>query len=297
MKKSKMKVAGDDNNNFKSRSTCSSLSSSSSSSSKLSSGSLTSHSSGSYSLVDDVDDEDGGTASLRYDCGYDPWRKFSLRSKDHVDDDAFINRVIRKPKNLKTLAVQPSKSKESSSSSTARTPTTATTTTITSGHCSCSPVSPSTTPTYCGLYEKAMDEKLELEFDDDLELFDTIEHGIHGSTAAELDVRDGTTGGELESRAGFVNGFLNASYDRDINPWTRYSELSTETLSNEAWSDSYFSDTNSEDILNDNFVLPLLKRTRPATQQPGGGTTLSTSCSKAVVAVQADYHWRTVVEP
>ena len=133
--------------------------------------------------------------------------------------------------------------------------------------CLCSPCSLS--PDYCGVYEKALDERLELEFDDDLDIFDTIENGIHGSTS------------DTEEK-----NLCNASYNRDINTWRQFSGVSMDTVSDDLWSDSNFSDTCSEDILNDNFVIPILNKSR---------TNSSTTTTTTATAV--DYHWRTVVEP
>ena len=242
----------EENNNVISRSKSSKGSVASSSSSGSS---MTSHSSGSYSLG-----ESESSMTFQYDSGYDPWRKLSLHDYNDFDPSKYDQtKVIKKqkarasdrkasmaysisPENSTPKTVLKAGSEESEQDSSTAS-------------------SPSAEQDYDGMYEKALDEKLELEFDDDLELFETIENGIHGTTDFD------------------PSSMCNASYNRDINTWRQYSGVSMETISDDLWSD--FSDTHSEDILNDNFVIPLMAKAKQLS-----GSTNSTN-----------YHWRTHIEP
>ena len=224
------------------------------SSSSTSGSSLTSHTSGSYSL-----DESDDSISFRYDSGYDPWQKLSLHGYNDFDPSKYDQtRVIKKKASDRKASMAYSISPENSTENTV----------LKAGSeesDQSSASSPSAEPDYDGMYEKAMDEKLELEFDDDLELFETIENGIHGTTDFD------------------TSTMCNASYNRDINTWRQYSGVSMETISDDLWSD-FLNSHSAEDILNDNFVIPLMQKAKQLSNASGS-------------ANNTNYHWRTHIEP
>jgi outer membrane cobalamin receptor len=194
------------------------------------------------------------------ESGYDPWRKLCL----HGYDDPWTydqTRVIKKRAHGGSDRKASMAYSISPENSAPKTILKAAGSDESEHEFSIASISPSNDPDYDGMYEKALDEKLELEFDDDLELFETIENGIHGT--ADLD----------------TSMMCNASYNRDINTWRQYSGVSMETISDDLWSD--MSDTHSEDILNENFVIPLLAKAKQV----------------AASATNTNYHWRTHIEP
>ena len=102
-----------------------------------------------------------------------------------------------------------------------------------SGHTQtrCSPHSDSPEVEYCGVYERELDEKLELEFDDHLDVFDTFDKDFDKP--------------------------YQSKYDKNINTWKRYTMDYSSRDTSLDFSDDRLSDSvteTSSDILNDNFL-------------------------------------------